>query len=41
MTDTAVPTAASGKSGFFTTATLQKAVAFVVLIALIAAAAET
>jgi len=36
MTDTTVPTAASGKSGLFTTATLQKAVAFVVLIALIA-----
>ena len=36
MTDTAVQTAATGKPGFFTTSTLQKAVAFVVLIALIA-----
>lgn len=35
MTDTAVAKPAAAKSGFFTTATLQKAVAFVVLIALL------
>lgn len=36
MTDTAINKPAAAKSGFFTTATLQKAVAFVVLIALLA-----
>ena len=36
MTDTAVQPAETGKPGFFTTQTLQKAVAFVVLIALLA-----
>ena len=35
MTDTALATASADKSGFFTTAALQKAVAFVVLIALL------
>jgi ribose transport system permease protein len=36
MTETTAQTAASGAPGFFTTSTLQKAVAFVVLIALLA-----